>query len=93
MSINTFKTFILLAGLSALLLFIGQALGGRSGLYFALFMAFIMNMVSYWFSDKIALAMSGAKEVSVNEAPELHQMVEKLSVQAGLPKPRVYIIP
>jgi heat shock protein HtpX len=56
-------------------------------------MAFIMNMVGYWFSDKIALAMSGAKEVSVNEAPELHQMVEKLSVQAGLPKPRVYIIP
>ncbi|MDO9209944.1 MAG: zinc metalloprotease HtpX [Deltaproteobacteria bacterium] len=93
MSTNTFKTFILLAGLSALLLFIGQALGGRSGLYFALFMAFIMNMVGYWFSDKIALAMSGAKEVSVNEAPELHQMVEKLSVQAGLPKPRVYIIP
>jgi heat shock protein HtpX len=93
MSTNTFKTFILLAGLSALLLFIGQALGGRSGLYFALFMAFMMNMVGYWFSDKIALAMSGAKEVSVNEAPELHQMVEKLSVQAGLPKPRVYIIP
>ena len=93
MSTNTFKTFILLAGLSALLLFIGQALGGRSGLYFALFMAFIMNMVGYWFSDKIALAMSGAKEVSVNEAPELHQMVEKLSVQASLPKPRVYIIP
>ncbi len=93
MSTNTFKTFILLAGLSALLLFIGQALGGRSGLYFALFMAFIMNMVGYWFSDKIALAMSGAKEVSANEAPELHQMVEKLSVQAGLPKPRVYIIP
>ncbi|MBM4331363.1 MAG: protease HtpX [Deltaproteobacteria bacterium] len=93
MSGNTFKTFILLAGLSALLLLIGQALGGRSGLYFALFMAFIMNMVGYWFSDKIALAMSGAKEISVNEAPELHHMVEKLSVQASLPKPRVYIIP
>ncbi len=93
MSTNIFKTFILLAGLSALLLLIGQVLGGRSGFYFALFMAFIMNMVGYWFSDKIALAMSGAKEVSVNEAPELHQMVEKLSVQAGLPKPRVYIIP
>lgn len=93
MSGNTFKTFILLAGLSALLLLIGQALGGRSGLYFALFMAFIMNMVAYWFSDKIALAMSGAKEISVNEAPELHHIVEKLSVQASLPKPRVYIIP
>jgi heat shock protein HtpX len=93
MSSNTFKTFILLAGLTALLLLIGQALGGRSGLYFALFMAFIMNMVGYWFSDKIALKMSGAKEVSISEAPELHQTVERLAVQAGLPKPRVYIIP
>jgi heat shock protein HtpX len=93
MSSNIFKTFILLAGLTALLLLIGQALGGRSGFYFALFMAFIMNMVGYWFSDKIALSMSGAKEVSIHEAPELHQTVEKLCVQAGLPKPRVYIIP
>lgn len=93
MSSNIFKTFILLAGLTALLLLIGQVLGGRSGLTIALFMAFIMNMVAYWFSDKIALSMSGAKEVSIHEAPELHQMVEKLSVQAGLPKPRVYIIP
>ncbi len=93
MSSNGFKTFILLAGLTALLLLIGQALGGRSGLYFALFMAFIMNMVGYWFSDKIALSMSGAQEVSIQEAPELHQTVERLSVQAGLPKPRVYIIP
>ena len=93
MSGNTFKTFILLAGLTVLLLLIGQALGGRSGLYFALFMALVMNMVGYWFSDKIALAMSGAKEVSINEAPDLHQMIEKLAVQAGLPKPRVYIIP
>jgi heat shock protein HtpX len=90
---STFKTFVLLAGLTVLLLLIGQALGGRSGLYVALFMALIMNMIGYWFSDKIALAMSGAKEVSINEAPELHQMVERLAVQAGLPKPRVYIIP
>ncbi|MBI5967513.1 MAG: zinc metalloprotease HtpX [Deltaproteobacteria bacterium] len=93
MSGNTFKTFILLAGLTALLLLIGQALGGRSGLYIALFMAFIMNMVAYWFSDRIALAMSGAQEVSVHEAPDLHQTVERLAVQAGIPKPRVYIIP
>lgn len=93
MSGNTFKTFLLLAGLTALLLLIGQALGGRSGFYFALFMALIMNFVGYWFSDKIALAMSGAQEVSVSESPELHQAVEKLAVQAGLPKPRVYIIP
>ena len=90
---NMFKTFILLAGLTVLLLLIGQALGGRQGLYFALFMALIMNFIGYWFSDKIALAMSGAQEVSINEAPDLHQMVEKLAVQAGVPKPRVYIIP
>ena len=93
MSSSTFKTFILMAGLTVLLLLIGQALAGRSGLYVALFMALIMNFVSYWFSDKIALAMSGAKEVSIHEAPELHQMVERLAVQAGLPKPRLYIIP
>jgi heat shock protein HtpX len=93
MSGNTFKTFILMAGLTVLLLLIGQALGGRSGLYFALVMALVMNLIGYWFSDKIALAMSRAQEVSVNEAPDLHQMVERLAVQAGLPKPRVYIIP
>ncbi len=93
MSSNTFKTFILLAGLTVLLLLIGQALAGRSGLYVALFMALVMNLVGYWFSDKIALAMSGAQEVSIHQAPELHQMVERLAVQAGLPKPRVYIIP
>ena len=90
---NTFKTFILLAGLTVLLLLIGQAIGGRSGLYFAFFMALVMNLIGYWFSDKIALAMSGAKEVSINQAPDLHQMMEKLAVQAGLPKPRVYLIP
>ncbi|NWF56922.1 MAG: zinc metalloprotease HtpX [Syntrophaceae bacterium] len=90
---NTFKTFILLAGLTALLLLIGQALAGKQGLYFALFMALIMNFVGYWFSDKIALAMSGAQEVSPDQAPDLHRMVERLCMQARLPKPRVYVIP
>ncbi len=90
---NTFKTFILLAGLTALLLLIGQALGGRSGLYFALVMAVVMNGVGYWFSDKIALRMSGAQEVSPDQAPELHQMVERLAMRAAIPKPRVYVIP
>jgi heat shock protein HtpX len=90
---NTFKTFILLAGLTVILLLIGQALGGKSGLYLGLFFALIMNFVSYWFSDKIALKMSGAQEVSQDQAPDLHQMVQRLCVQAGLPKPRVYIIP
>jgi heat shock protein HtpX len=93
MSMNGFKTFILLAGLTALLLIIGQALGGRSGLYLAFFMALVMNFVGYWFSDKIALKMSGAKEVTVDQAPDLHRAVERLSAQAGIPKPRVYAIP
>ncbi len=90
---STFKTFILLAGLTALLLLIGQGLAGNQGFYIALFMAVIMNFVGYWFSDKIALKMSGAQEVGKDQAPDLHQMVERLSVQAGLPKPRVYMIP
>jgi heat shock protein HtpX len=93
MSMNGFKTFILLAGMTALLLIIGQAMGGRSGLYMAFFMALIMNFVGYWFSDKIALKMSGAQEVTLDQAPDLHRTVERLSTQAGLPKPRVYIIP
>jgi len=67
---NTLKTFILLAGLTALFLFIGQALGGSGGLKIALIFAGIMNLVGYWFSDKIALAMSGAKPVSGNSAKE-----------------------
>ncbi len=90
---NTFKTFILLAALTAILLFIGQAMGGKSGLYMALFFAVIMNFVGYWFSDKIALKMSGAQEVSMDQAPDLHRTVERLCAQAGLPKPRLYMIP
>lgn len=93
MSKNGFKTFILLAGLTALLLVIGQAMGGKSGLYMAFIMALVMNFIGYWFSDKIALKMSGAQEVTVDQAPDLHRLVERLSVQAGLPKPRVYVMP
>jgi heat shock protein HtpX len=89
---NTFKTFILLAGLTALFLFIGQALGGRTGLKMALMFAVIMNFVSYWFSDKIALAMSGAHPVSENEAPALYRSVRELCQRAELPLPRLYII-
>jgi heat shock protein HtpX len=90
---NTLKTFILLAGLTALLLAIGSALGGRNGLMIALVFAAIMNFVSYWFSDKIALAMSGAQPVSESEAPQLYQMVRELCLRAELPMPRLYVIP
>ncbi len=86
------KTFILLAGLTALFLFIGQALGGRSGFKIALFFAVIMNFVSYWFSDKIALAMSGAQPVSENEAPALYGIIRELCQRAELPLPRLYVI-
>ncbi len=91
--VNVFKTFLFLAALTALFMFIGEALGGRSGMIMALMLAMVMNFFAYWFSDKMALAMSGATPVSEAEAPELHQMVEILSQKAGIPKPRVYIIP
>ncbi len=89
---NTFKTTILLAGLTALFIVIGGALGGQMGMIIALVFAVAMNMGAWWFSDKLALRMSGAQEVSPAEAPELHEMVEVLSLRAGIPKPRVYII-
>ena len=86
------KTGMLMAGLTALLMVAGQALGGQGGMMIALVMALGMNFFSYWFSDKLALSMGGAREVSPQEAPELHQMVGGLAVRAGLPKPRVYIM-
>lgn len=89
---NIFKTFILMAALTALFMLAGQAIGGRQGLTFALGMALFMNFFAYWFSDSLALKMSKAREVGKTEAPELHQIVEELSVKAGLPKPRVYVI-
>ncbi|MEW5947805.1 MAG: zinc metalloprotease HtpX [Thermodesulfobacteriota bacterium] len=90
---NMFKTFILMAALTALFMLAGQAIGGRQGLTFALGMALFMNFFAYWFSDKLALKMSGAQEVDKTKAPHLHQIVEDLVVRAGLPKPRLYIIP
>ena len=90
---NTLKTFILLAALTGLFLIIGEAFGGRTGLIIALVLAGVMNFFAYWYSDKLALKMAGARPVSPAEAPELHQLVAKLSAQAGIPKPKVYIIP
>jgi heat shock protein HtpX len=86
------KTGILMAALTGLFLVAGQALGGQNGMTFALVMALAMNFFAYWFSDKMALAMSRAREVSEAEAPDLHRMVSYLADRAGLPKPRVYII-
>jgi heat shock protein HtpX len=90
---NRIKTVLLLAGLTAFLIFMGRVLGGRQGMYLAFGLAVAMNFFSYWFSDKIVLKMYGAQEVSPAEAPQLHQIVEELAREAGIPKPRVYIIP
>jgi heat shock protein HtpX len=86
------KTGVLLAALTGLFVIIGSALGGQTGMVIAFIFAVALNMGAWWFSDKLALRMSGAREVTPAEAPDLHQMVEVLSARAGIPKPRVYII-
>jgi heat shock protein HtpX len=88
---SMFKTTILLGLLSGLLLLIGDLLGGRSGLMLALGFAVLMNFGSYWFSDKIVLSMYRAQEVGPSHP--LHQLVGRLAQRAGLPMPKVYIIP
>jgi heat shock protein HtpX len=90
---NNIKTVFLLAALTALIVFMGNLIGGRSGMIIAFVIALGMNFFSYWFSDKIVLKMYGAQEVDASQAPELHQIVEELSREAGIPKPKVYIIP
>ena len=90
---NNFKTTILLAGLTGVLLVIGQAWGGQRGMMFALVLAAVMNLGSYFFSAKIALAMSGAQPISRDEGPRLYSIVERLAGKANLPAPKVYLIP
>ncbi len=89
---NTVKTFILMAALTGLFMVGGQILGGRQGMIFAFIIALGMNFFAYWNSDKMALAMNKAREVSEAEAPDLHLIVARLAKRAGLPKPRVYIV-
>lgn len=93
MMMNTTKIFLLMAAMSGLFMVAGQALGGQNGMVMALLMALGMNFFAYWFSDKMALKMSRATQVSNVEAPELHSMVEYLAKRSGLPKPRLYIMP
>jgi len=90
---NTLKTVVLLTFLTVLLVFVGAAMGGRNGMIIAFMMALVMNFVSYWFSDKIVLAMYKAQPVTEAQAPDLHAMVRRLVQKAGLPMPKVYIIP
>jgi heat shock protein HtpX len=89
---NTLKTTALLAALTALLIVIGGFLGGRGGMLLFFGLAIVLNLGAYWFSGDIALRMAGAREVSEQEAPELHQLVAELATYARLPKPRVAII-
>ena len=90
---NGFRTTILLAALTALVVWIGQMVGGPNGAVLALIMAGAMNFFSYWFSDKIVLRMYGAQEITANDDSELYGLVQDLTARAGLPMPRVYIIP
>ena len=89
---NTFKTMALMTALVGLFVLIGS-IWGRGGMVTALAMATVMNVVAYWFSDKIVLMMYGAKQVDESQAPRLFGIVRKLTQQAGLPMPKVYMIP
>ena len=90
---NTMKTFLLMGLLTVLLILIGNLLGGQSGMVMAFLFALAMNFGTYWFSDKIVLRMYGAQEVSRADNPRLFDTVEELAGRAGLPMPRIYIIP
>ncbi len=87
------KTVLLLGLLSGMIILLGGAMGGRTGIIIAFGLALLMNVGSYWYSDKIVLSMYKARELSPQDAPALHAMVEELSARAGIPKPRVCIIP
>lgn len=87
------KTVLLLGLLSGVIIVLGGLAGGRTGIIIALILALLMNVGSYWFSDSIVLRMYNARELRPEEAPYLHTMVEELARNAGIPKPRVCIIP
>lgn len=90
---NRVKTAMLLATMTALLIWVGQALGGQQGLVMGLGFAIIMNVGSYWYSDKIVLRMYGAQPVDETQAPELYSIVRNLAQAAQIPMPKVYVIP
>ena len=90
---KTIKTALLLTALTLLLLFGGQAIAGQRGMTIALFIAIAMNGIAYFFSDKIALASSGAKPVTREQAPRLYAVMERLVGKANLPMPKLYVIP
>jgi len=89
---NIFKTGLLLAVLTAMLVLIGGAIGGQQGMLVAFVLALAMNFFSYWFSDKMVLAMYGARPIEESEAPALYAVVRRLATRAQIPMPRVYMI-
>jgi heat shock protein HtpX len=89
---NIFKTGLLLAVLTAMLVIIGGAIGGQHGMVIAFFFALVMNFFSYWFSDKMVLAMYGAQPIEEPQAPALFATVRRLATKAQIPMPRVYLI-
>ena len=90
---NKIRTTVLLTLMTVFFMFIGQLLGGRQGLIIAFLFAAAMNLFSYWYSDKIVLRMYNAREATPGQAPELYGIVQDLAGKAGLPTPKVYIIP
>ena len=90
---NVFKTGLLLAVLTAVLVLIGGAIGGQQGMVIAFVIALVMNFVSYWFSDKMVLAAYGAQPIDEAAAPRLYAIVRRLTTRAGIPMPRVYLVP
>lgn len=90
---NSIKTWLLFGALTMLFVLLGNLIAGRQGMVVAFLFALGMNFFSYWFSDKIVLAMYGAREVGPDQYPELYNMVRNLAQAAGLPMPRIYIIP
>jgi len=90
---NTFKTAFLLTALTLLLMFIGRYFGGQNGMILALGLAVVMNFVSYFYSDKIALAMYRAQPVTREQLPRAYEAVERLTQKIGIPMPKIYVIP
>jgi len=90
---NKIRTTILLAVMTALIIWIGQIFGGRQGMIIALLIAAGMNFFSYWFSDKIVLKMYRAQEINPRQAPEVYELVQTLTANAGLPMPKLFVIP
>lgn len=90
---NQFKTLILMSSLTILVVLIGNAIGGQSGMMMAFMFALVMNGGSYWFSDKIALSMTKSQPITIEDNPELYAMVETLALSANIPMPKLYMTP